>query len=62
MHTLPSIEEVAIYIWFRGVFGTTCVFGVLGDAVDDCEATEGVRFGVCTCEAIRLTPSGTALS
>lgn len=44
------------------MFVTACVvFGVLGVGVDDWEVMEGVRFGVCDCEAILLTPSGTAL-
>jgi hypothetical protein len=44
------------------MFATACVvFDVLGVGVDDCEAMEGVRFGVCACEAILLMPSGTAL-
>lgn len=37
MHTFPSIEEVATYIAFEGILGTTCAFGVLGvrGVVDD---------------------------
>lgn len=53
-----------MYIWFEGMLGTTCNFGVRGVrgvAEEDSEFKDGVRMGVCTCDAILLTPSGTAL-
>jgi hypothetical protein len=61
MQTLPSMEEVAMYMAFEGVFGTTCTRGFRGELVDASEVTEGVPLGVCACEATLLTASGTAL-
>ena len=62
MQTFPSIEDVAMYMAFDGVFGTTCVRGVRGVEVEASEVTEGVFLGVCACDAILLTASGTALT
>jgi hypothetical protein len=50
-----------MYIWFEGILGTTCDFGVRGVAGEDSEFRDGVRLGVCICDAILLTPSGTAV-
>jgi hypothetical protein len=44
-----------------GVFGTTWVRGVRGVEVEASDITEGVFFGVCACDVILLTASGTAL-
>lgn len=62
MQTLPSIEEVAMYIAFEGIFGTVWVVrGFRGVLVDASETTEGDFLGVAACDATLLTASGTAL-
>ena len=49
MHTLPSVEDVPMYIALDGVFGTTGGFGfaVRGEFVlEASDVTDGVRPGV----------------
>jgi hypothetical protein len=60
MHTLPSIEDVAIYIALEGVFGTTWACGVRGLFVAASDVTDGTLFGACACDAILLIASGAA--
>lgn len=47
---------------FEGILGTIWTRGFRGELVDASDVTEGVRFGVCACEVILLTASGTALA
>jgi hypothetical protein len=62
MQTLPSIEEVAIYIAFEGIFGTARgARGFRGELFGASDITEGVCLGVAACDATLLTASGAAL-
>lgn len=54
------MDDVAIYIAFAGVLGTTCDRGVRGDAVDASDVTEDGLFDACA--ATLPTPSETALA
>jgi hypothetical protein len=61
MQTLPSIEEVAIYIAFAGVFGTVCgVRGFRGEFVEASDTTDGDLLGVAAWETTLCRASGTA--
>lgn len=52
------MDEVAIYIWFEGVFGTLCCccLGARGDAVDPEDMLGALP--VTACDATRETASG----
>jgi hypothetical protein len=55
------MEDVAMYIAFEGMFGTTGGWGVRGLFAGASDVTDDGFFGVCACDAILLTPSGSAL-
>jgi hypothetical protein len=47
MQTLPSIEEVAMYMALDGTFGTIRAFGVRGFLEEASDVIDGVCFVGC---------------